>query len=424
MSVKTSSKMGFNATWSMAVGGMVGGGIFATLGLVIQLAGEYAWVAYLIGGIAALITGISYESLARHFDESGGAFIFLREVDDKKLAGNVSWLLILSYVLTISVYAFTFGHYLEYLLGIENGFVARFAAASIIIVLTGINLRGVSSSAILEIVSVWIKVLILLGLSLAGLMHFSPDILTYEDVEYSPIAGIAIGAAVVFMAYEGFQLLAYDYDDIKNPKKTLPLAIITAILSVIGIYILITLGTTAITGPGVIVEHKEIALAKAGEQLWGTTGLVVMSVAAVLSTASAINSTLFATARLSKLVADDKELPSYLAKENDRGVPSHALLLLGAAALILAVLGNLGVLVEGASLLFLIVFGVVNGLAAMNTNKFKSLKWAGCVFCGGLALFNAYYIAVEHWWVLAVLFLFSAMILILRNMYFNHENQP
>jgi len=421
MSINASSKMGFNATWSMAVGGMVGGGIFATLGLVIQLAGEYAWAAYLIGGIAALMTGISYESLARHFDESGGAFIFLREVDNKKLAGNISWLLILSYVLTISVYAFTFGHYLEYLLGIENGFVARFAAASIIIVLTGINLRGVSGSAILEIVSVWVKVIILLGLSLAGLMRYSPDMLTYNEVEYSPFTGIAIGAAVVFMAYEGFQLLAYDYNDIKNSKKTLPLAIITAILSVIAIYILITLGTTAITGPGVIVEHKEIALAKAGERLWGTTGLIVMSVAAVLSTASAINSTLFATARLSKLVADDKELPSYLAKENGQGVPSHALVLLGAAALVLAVLGNLGVLVEGASLLFLVVFGVVNGLAAINTNSVKALKWAGCALCLVLAFFNAYYIAVEHWWVLAVLILSCVSIITIRSLCF-HQN--
>lgn len=416
MSEDSTGKMGFNATWSMAVGGMVGGGIFATLGLVIELAGAYAWLAYLVGGIAAFITGISYESLARRFDEGGGAFIFLREVHQAKIAGNVSWLLIISYTLTISVYAFTFGHYIEYLTGIKDAGIARISAAAIIALLTAVNLRGVTSAAWLEIVSVWGKFIILFGVACIGLWYFKPEVLTYSEVKYSPFMGVGIGAAVVFMAYEGFQLLAYDYDDIKNPKRTLPLAITTSILSVIGLYILITLGTAALVGTETIVEQKEIAMAKAGQKALGNVGMIIVSLAAVLSTASAINSTLFATARLGKRVANDNELPKFFEKENKYNVPNRAVIFLGALSLLLAVIGDLGQLVEGASLLFLIIFGIVNLLAATQTDRYVWLKWVGAIACFVLAGFNAYYIAVSHIWVLVALIAIAIGIVIARHL--------
>ena len=400
-------KMGFNAAWCMAVGGMVGGGIFATLGLVIEMAGAYAWAAYVTGGIAALITGLSYHALTKYFHESGGVYTFLRKENMPKIAGDVAWLLIISYVLTISVYAFTFGHYVHYLISESYGVIARLTAAGIIIILTAINLRGVAGSAWLEIISVWGKCIILLGLSLFGLLHFVPETLHYDEVNYHPVLGIGIGAAVVFMAYEGFQLLAYDYDDIKNPDRTMLWAIVTAIIFVIILYIVITLGTSSLVGTEIIVRDKEIALAKAGQVAFGTSGKIIMAIAAVFSTASAINSTLFATARLAKVVSEDKELPVFFAKENTHKVPSRALMMIGGGAIVLAVLGNLGVLVEGASLLFLLIFAIVNGLAAKQRTSYASLKWAGCGLCLILAVLDIYYLATNH------LFMLGAMVLII-----------
>lgn len=101
--------MGFAATWAMAVGGMVGGGIFSVLGVVVEMAGAWAWVSFLLAGTIALITGHSYVALATKFEESGGAFTHFREIHYEGLAGALSWILIIGYALTISVYAFTFG---------------------------------------------------------------------------------------------------------------------------------------------------------------------------------------------------------------------------------------------------------------------------------------------------------------------------
>ena len=70
----TAAKMGPNAAWSMAVGGMVGGGIFSTLGVVIEIAGPLAWLSFLAAGFVALLAGYSYVKLAAHYHEGGGAY--------------------------------------------------------------------------------------------------------------------------------------------------------------------------------------------------------------------------------------------------------------------------------------------------------------------------------------------------------------
>jgi amino acid transporter len=115
-------KLSFNGTWSMAVGGMIGGGIFSTLGVVVGIAGAWAWLSFTIAGLIALVAGYSYVKLAAYYSEGGGAFTFLREIDAEGFAGSLSWILIAGYVLTNAVYAFTFGQYLGHVLGLGPWF--------------------------------------------------------------------------------------------------------------------------------------------------------------------------------------------------------------------------------------------------------------------------------------------------------------
>ncbi|MEL0167484.1 MAG: amino acid permease [Pseudomonadaceae bacterium] len=165
------------------------------------------------------------------------------------------------------------------------------------------------------------------------------------------------------MAYEGFQLLTYDYEDIENPQRTLPLAVLSAIVVVILVYVIVAVGTTMLIGADQVIAHKEVALAIAGEQAFGTSGLVLVTIAAAFSTGSAINATLFATARLTHRVAVDGELPATLDHHNRRGVPDRAVIGLGLVAAALVATGSLIALVEAASLTFLFTFTVVCALA-------------------------------------------------------------
>jgi amino acid transporter len=296
-----------------------------------------------------------------HYGEGGGAFTFLREIDALGFAGSLSWVLIVGYVLTNAVYAFTFGQYLGHVANLGPWF-PRVVAIAIIALFVVLNLRGVGEAGGVEVFLVWFKLVVLVGLAGFGVYHWQPSMLA-QGVEEATVSAALFGAATVFMAYEGFQLLTYDYEDICEPRRTLPRAVLSAIVVVIGVYVLVALGTTMLVGAGQVVEHQEVALAIAGQEAFGTAGLWLVTVAAAFSTGSAINATLFATARLAQTVAEDDELPAALDRVNSNGVPDRAVVSLGAAAAVLAAVGSLTLLVEAASLAFLFTFCVVCGLA-------------------------------------------------------------
>ncbi len=345
----------------MAVGGMVGGGIFSTLGVVVGISGSLAWLSFVAAGIIALCAGYSYVKLAARFGEGGGAFTFLREANVRGPSGSLSWVLIFGYVLTMAVYAFTFGQYLGNVVGLGPWF-PRMAGVGIVVFFLWLNLRGVGEAGGVEVILVWFKVFVLAGLAAVGMARWNPAMMS-QGVPHAGIGSALFGAASVFMAYEGFQLLTYDYDDIRNPRRTLPLAVLSAIVVVIILYVAVAVGTAMLIGADRLVEHEEVALAIAGQQAFGIVGLVGVTVAAAFSTGSAINATLFATARLAHTVARDGELPAGLLHHNAAGIPDRTVVGLGVAAAVLAAVGSLTTLVEAASVTFLFTFTIVCGLA-------------------------------------------------------------
>ncbi len=120
----------------MAIGGMVGGGIFAVLGQAVDLSGNAAFVGFAFAGVLALITGISYSRLTVQFDHSGSCFTFVEEVAGAGASGTMSWFLMLGYVFTVGLYAYTFGAYASSLFGL--GPAARpYVGAAIVVLLSG-----------------------------------------------------------------------------------------------------------------------------------------------------------------------------------------------------------------------------------------------------------------------------------------------
>ena len=375
------SKLSTNAAFAMAVGGMIGGGIFATMGVVISVAGKWAWASFLIGGLIALATAHSYGCLTRQLDKAGGAFAYLRDLGHDKVARVVAWALMLGYTLTVSVYGYTFGAYLAHAVG-GPGWLPQVAAIASIAILAGVNLMGAGESSMVEIVVVWGKLAILVVLAAIGLSQWDAGQLVASESTGSGISGAIIGAATVFMAYEGFQLLAYDYDEMEG-GKAIGKVMTVAILVTIAVYIVVVLGTAMLVGGDAIVERQEIALAEAGRAAAGTAGLIAVTIAAVFSTASAINATIFATARLGREAADEEEMPAIFGKTDSEGVPYAGILVIAIAASAMAFFGALDQLVQGASFVFLAVFATVNFIAYIRNVAHRGVAIAGCL--GALA---------------------------------------
>ncbi|MEL7783925.1 APC family permease [Citromicrobium bathyomarinum] len=379
-SKSSGGELGLAAVWAIAVGGMVGGGIFSTLGVVISSAGHWAALSFVLGGLVAYATGHSLAALTVEKDEAGGVYSFLRDLGFTGLARFSAWVLLAGYVLTCAVYAYTFGAYLGQAIG-GPSWLPPAMAATAILTMTGINLRGAGQAAGVEIAIVVVKLTILAGLAAFGLAHFEAEKLSIA--QQPGLIGIVIGAASVFMAYEGFELVAYDYDEMKDRKRVMrrimPLAIGSAAL----IYVLVALAVPMLTGTQAVIEDGEVALSRAGQAALGTPGLIAVTIAAAFSTASAINATLFSSARLAREVAQDGGLPQGLGTKNAHGSPQWAVLTLAALALALAVMGGLDGLVSGASIVFLLVFGTLNALAVKENVGKRWITLPGAVLAFG-----------------------------------------
>ncbi len=353
--------LGAPALVALATGGMVGGGIYVALGVVVETAGRWAWLAFVIAGVIAVTTAHVYGRLTSHFETGGGSFGFLEKLDRRGAAGSLSWVMLGAYTLTIALYGYAFGQYVSYALGLSTP-APRLLSVAVLAVLVGLNLLGVGKLKTVEIVIVAVNLLALLALAAVGLSDWRPDQLVAPNGPL-PITAAGMGAAVIFVSYEGFQLLTYDYDEIKDPDRILTPSLTWSAAAVVAIYVAVTLGATMIMGAPTAIEQADVALAVAADQALGAAGLVAMTVAAAFATSAAINSTLFSSAKLARRVSDDGELPAWLDHRNSHDVPGRAIMVLGAAAAVLAITGSLAALVEAASLVFLVAFGVVHAIA-------------------------------------------------------------
>ena len=387
-----SGLLGLREASAMAIGGMIGGGIFSVLGVTIDLAGHLAFAAFLLGGVIAGLTAHAYARLAVHSGRAGGPFTYLREEGHSRPAAWVAWLLIVGYVFALAVYAFTFGHYLANVLG-ASVLVARLAGVGVLGLFVAVNLRGVATSGRTEDVIVLTKLAVLAGISLIGVSMFAPARLA--PLDNKGLAGVFLGAAVIFVAYEGFELVPYDYDDIERPRRTVPRALYLSVAVVTLVYVAVTLASQMLLSDRSIISQKEVAFAIVGERALGGFGLWAATVAALFSTSSAINATLFSTARLVRDVTAAGELPARLGREH-RGLPAAAILWLAFAGAAFSLLPGITEIVSFGSLTFLLVFGLINLLHARHTAEAgldRLVAYAGAVACIAAAGGLLYYLA-------------------------------
>jgi amino acid transporter len=366
--------MGFWAVVAIGIGGMVGGGIFAVLGLSVQLAGGGAPVAFLVGGIVALLTAYSYARLSVAYPSQGGTVEFVTRAFGRGLAtGSLNVLLWISYIVMLALYAYAFGEYGATLLGLQDNALARHLLLSGAVVgLTVLNAAGATAVGDAETWIVGIKVTILVVFAAVGLA-------TVEPARIAPAAwGAALplvaGGMLVFLAYEGFELIANTASDVTNGAKTLPRAYFTAVGFVVFLYVAVATATVGNLPIAQIVAARDYALAEAAKPVLGGIGFTLVAIAAVLSTASAINATLYGAARVSYVIAKEGELPAAL----DRNVwhrPIEGLLLTAGVTLLVANLFDLSSIATMGSAGFLFIFAVVNAANARQARETGSRAW-------------------------------------------------
>ncbi|MBO6752349.1 MULTISPECIES: APC family permease [Spongiibacter] len=343
---------------AIALGGMVGGGIFTILGISVAMVGVFTPVVILVGGLIASLAAYSYIKLGVYYKDEGATYSFFKRTfpGSPFAASLIGWWIIFGYISTLALYAYTFSSYaISRFAFSDSEMVRKLVAGAVIAVFTLINVWSVKGMGKIEDLMVYTKLVILAIISfvLINNSQTTLPVLLEQQGEVSMIS-VLIVASLTFVAYEGFQLVINAVNEMDEPERNIPRAIYSAIFIAILIYFVISLGAILAIPFDEIIANEEYALAAGTNNVLGHWGTDLVVLGAMLATSSAISGTVFGASRQMAVIAADGFFPAALATRKNR-IPVYAILSMAALAFALILAGSLQMILEFASVTFLLV---------------------------------------------------------------------
>jgi len=424
-----SSGLGTVSTLSIGIGGMVGGGIFAVTGLSIDVTKGGAPIAFLIAGIVALLTSYSYLKLTLRYPGEGGTVYFLNTgFGNGVITGTMNLLLLFSYVVLVSVYAYAFGSYGATFFSPEDReFWHHTLMSSALVGYLFLNIWGSKLVINSENFFNLIKMILLAGFVIAGLVApMEWDRL--DPANYVTPIGTIAGAMLIFLNYEGFELISNASNEIAKPKRSLPIAYIGGVVIVMVFYFLIVSVVVGQLSFVEVAKESDQVLLAAANKFMGTVGFIAIAVAALLATSSAINATFFSTGKLTYIIAQSGEMPDSLERSY-KGQHTIGTLISAVVSLLVANFVPLEAIATMGSAGFLLVFMMVNVANVRLAQKTESSKLLSTLAALSAA-FALVVLCIEvdenpatrnHIWILVGMILLSLLIEIIYRLLRNRE---
>jgi amino acid transporter len=355
---KRDKALGLPELIAIALGGMIGGGIFTVLGVSVSLIGVYTPVAIIVGGGLAALAAYSYVKLGVYYKDEGATYSFYKKTfpESPFAASLIGWWVVFGYISTLALYSYTFASYaISGFAFADSEWGRKLVAGAVILTFTLINVWSVKGMGKIEDIMVYAKLVILAIVSFVLLNNSNTTIpvLLQSNADVSMIS-VLIVASITFVAYEGFQLVIHAMNEMESPEKNIPKAIYSAIFLAVFIYFVISLGAILTIPFESIVQNKEYALAAGTEGVLGHWGVNLVILGALLATSSAISGTLFGASRLMSVIADDGYLPRFLVRRVNH-IPVYSIVSMAVLAFLLVLAGGLQLILEFGSVTFLLV---------------------------------------------------------------------
>ncbi len=337
----------------------MGSGIFTLLGLTGRTAGPLIPVAFIVAGLAASFSIYSYARLGAKYPSSGGAAEYLRQsFGTGTVSGGANLFQYLAYLIATSLYAVGFAEYVTVLAGSAlPAWGGKAAAVLVVVVFAAVNVLGSKFTGRAEAITVGITLAILVLLLVVGAGHADPSVLERDSMP--ALTGVLTAAGLLYVNYQGFGVVTNTAGTMRNPARELPRAMFTALGVVLVLYVLISTLVVLVLPVTAIEADAGHVLATVGTTVAGSTGFAVVSAAAILASAAAVNATIFAASSIAADVARHGQLPGRLSVDVARGVPA-ALVLSTVITVLLVLFFPLEAVGSMTSLAFLIVYATVS----------------------------------------------------------------
>lgn len=355
---KPKSGIGTLSAAMLGVGSMVGAGIFALLGETASIAGSAIWISFLVSGVIAMLSGYSLARLGARYPAAGGLIEYLVQGWGEGLfSGSLGVLLYLSGIVGMSLVARAFGAYgTAWLPAAWRPIATPALAVTVVLVLMLVNLDGARGVARVENLIVGIKFLVLTAFGIGGLVAADPGLLAPSTWPASGDVFSTVG--LTFFAFSGYAVITNTAEDMEDPRRMLPRAMLLSIGMVLGIYLLVAFAVLGSLSPAQVAASKDYALAAAARPVLGAAGFVIMTLTALISTASSLNANLFATTNIGYQMAKDGELPAVFATPIAHS--REGLLVSAVLVAVLAALLDLGAIAAVGAVAVLLVQAVAH----------------------------------------------------------------
>ena len=315
---------------AICINGIIGAGIFGLPSKVYSLIGTYSIIAFVACALVVALIILCFAEVSSRFDETGGPYLYAREAFPPAVAFEVGWLIWLARVTAFAANCNLMINYLSYFwLPAATPFWRASVIVLVVTVLAIINLLGIRQAAIVSNAFTIGKLVPIIIFIAAGLFFLNPQAFEFGP---SPTTG-AFSQSVLLLVYAftGFEMATIPAGEVREPKKSLPRALLIAILVVATLYIgiqIVCVGTL----PG--LENSQKPLADAGSRFLGTAGGAIISAGAIISITGNLNILLLSGSRLPFAMAEQNQLPAFIGSIHRKFFTPYVSILITAALML------------------------------------------------------------------------------------------
>ena len=358
-STKLARELGLGAAMSIGIGTMICAGIFVLPGIAAAKAGPIVVLAFALCGIVAVLIAFCMSELATGMPLDGGGYLFVERSFGPVLGSVMGGCLWLSLIFASAFYMVGFGYYVADVLSVPHVLLALAMTG----LLTGLNFIGAKETGSAQNVIVAALLIVLTVFFVRGVFSVDAENLRPLIPPEIGLSGFLVVTPILFVTFMGFAEIAAVAEEIKNPHRNLPLAVIGSVIVVTVVYCLVefcVVGLRRYDDPAML---SETVLMEIAHMLMGPTGYSLILAGGICATVSSANASIMAASRISFAMGRDGLMPDWFNQIHQRfRTPYRSILVTGVLTMILLVIlgSHLELIAEVGAFLSLLLYAFIS----------------------------------------------------------------
>jgi len=322
--------IGFWRGWSIAVGCAIGSGIFMMPTLLAPY-GMLGLGGWLVAGAGSILVALTMSRLVRRIPKTGGPYVYANEGLGNFAGFIIAWTYWVSCISAIAGISIAFVGYLGFFIPsiTDSTILSLISSLTLVWAIVMLNIRSLENSSKFQLVSTLLKILPLIFIIALGVTNFDvANLPTLNPNNIHPFTLMATVTTLVMWSFIGIETATVPADNVINPKETIPKVLIASVLTILCLYILVSISIAAIV-PADELINSSAPFALAATKILGVVGGTVISIGALISTLGSLNANTLTAGNLSLAAARDGLLPKKFLILSKTGTPVFSFILAG-----------------------------------------------------------------------------------------------